>query len=184
MASIYRPFGVTLLAVLHVIQAVFFLLIGVLIVAIGGFVSRRVLVVPHLLAGILWFIGAVLIIIGLIYLVLAYGLWTGKDWARVISLILAGLGAVLSLLSLLRGGVVAIITLLLDVLIVYYLTRPNVKAFFEKSVTQPAPPVVQTGQVPQSTVPAVGSGKFCTNCGAPSAAGEKFCAHCGAGPLD
>lgn len=180
MSSVHRPFGVTFLAVLHAIQAVVVFLIGVVIVAIGGFVSRRLFGVPHLLSGILWVIGAVLIIIGLLYLVLAYGLWTGRGWAWLISLILAGLGVVGSLLSLLRGGVVAIITLLLDVLIIYYLTRPNVKVFFGKSVPQPGPPIVQTGQAPQSLAPAVGSGKFCSNCGAALAADEKFCAHCGA----
>ena len=179
MSSVKRPFGVTLLAVLHVIQAVVVFLIGVALVAVGEFVSRRLFGVPHLLREILWVIGGVLIIFGLLYLVLAYGLWTGKGWAWLISLILAGLGVLGSLLSLLRGGVVAIITLLLDVLIIYYLIRPNVKAFFGRSAPQPAPPIVQPRQAPQSPTSATGSGKFCSNCGAPVAANEKFCVHCG-----
>jgi len=182
LSSANRPLGVTLLAVLHVIQAVIFVLIGFVVVAVGGFISRRMLVVPHLLRGILWIIGAVLIIVGLLYLVLAYGLWSGKGWAWWISLILAGLGVILSILSLLRGGVVAVITLLLDLLIIYYLLKPNVKAFFGESGPQPITSIGQSGQPPQptqSTAPAIGSAKFCSTCGAPLTMDEKFCAHCG-----
>ena len=180
MSSVQRPFGVTLLAVLHVIQALVVFLVGVVVVAVGELVSRRLFGVPHLLRGILWVIGAVLIILRLLYLVLAYGLWTGKGWAWWISLLLAGLGVLGSLLSLLRGGLIAIITLLLDILIIYYLTRPNVKTFFGESTPKSAPSIVQTPQAPQPPTSPAGSGKFCSNCGAPLAVGEKFCAHCGA----
>jgi phage-related protein len=54
-------------------------------------------------------------------------------WAWILSLIFAVLGIIGSVISLARGGLGPIVTFVLDVVIIFYLTRPNVKAFFGES---------------------------------------------------
>jgi len=175
-----RPLGVTLLALLHVLQAILALTIGIVLATVGAYLMPFMGHMPRLARhpGLFAVIGGVAIIVGVLYLLLSYGLWTGKGWAWTISMVLAILGIILSLVGLIvRGGVGAVITLILDAVIIYYLTRVNVKAFFGKaqlpsfpSVSQPnPPPSTNTTEVP----------KFCANCGAPVTAGVKFCSYCG-----
>jgi hypothetical protein len=131
---------------------------------------------PNLLRGLLPVIGTILIIVALLDAVLAYGLWSGRGWAWILSLILAAVGILFSLISLVfRGGVGGLVTLIIDAVIVYYLTRPNVKAFFgEIPLPAPAPP--RPIQPPYSTGT---DSRYCPSCGAPATTGEKFCSHCG-----
>ena len=69
------------------------------------------------------------------YKKLLSNLWKTNDNAWRVSLILAGLGIMFSLIGLTtRGlGLEAVITLILDAVIVYYLTQINVKGFFGKA---------------------------------------------------
>ncbi len=130
-----RSYGVTILAILEVIGGLVLLGTG----ASLGVVGMMVGAVPY--AG--WFFGpiifvfvAILVILGLLSFVIAYGLWTGKGWAWAIALVLAVIGIIINLFSL-PGGIIGII---IDVIIIYYLTRPHVKAFFGKAPTPPPPP--------------------------------------------
>jgi predicted membrane protein len=77
---------------------------------------------------VLGIIGLVLLLIGLFSFVVAYGFWNGLGWAWTIGIILNILG-VLSNLASLPGGIFG---LLLNGLILYYLTRPHVKRYFGK----------------------------------------------------
>jgi lysylphosphatidylglycerol synthetase-like protein (DUF2156 family) len=169
-----RPLGITLLAVLHVLHAIFLFIGGVALIALGAFIGRGLFGLPRFLNGVVSLIGVVVVVIGLLYLGLAWGLWTGKGWAWVLSLVLAALGVIVSLLSLVRGHFGPIVVLILDAIILYYLFRPNVRAFFGEQ------------KIPSQTMPATGTTvqpttatRFCPNCGAPTQANEKFCLHCG-----
>ena len=97
-----RPLGVTILAILTVISAIGFL------------------------------ISVILIPLGIAFLVMAYGLWKGKGWAWTITLVLSFIGIALGLASIVSGSIVAILSVVINAIIIYYLYRPNVKAFFGK----------------------------------------------------
>jgi len=176
MTTISRPLGITLLAVLHILQAVLLLLGGIALMALGAFVARGVFGMPRFMHGVVSVIGVVLLILALLYLGLAWGLWTGKGWAWTLSLILAVLGIIISLLGLLRGRLGILIVLILDAVIVYYLFRPNVRTFFGEYKPRPLPTPTQA--VPTTQSPPSGGGS-CSNCGAPLVANDKFCSHCG-----
>ena len=121
-----RPTGVAILAILEAIVGVYYLVTGfgeffasaiIGSLARSGISSDLIPMIPRAL-------GTVLLIFGLVSLLLAWGLWTGKGWARTVALVFAILGIILSLISF------HIIGLVIDAIIVYYLTRPNVKKFF------------------------------------------------------
>jgi len=176
MSNVARPFGITLLAVLHVLEAVIFLLVGAALIALGAFMRRGFFGAPRFLHGIASLIGVIVMIIGLLYLGLAWGLWTAKGWAWIVSLVLAVLGVIVSLVSLVRGRIGTLVVLLLDAIILYYLLTPHVRTFFgESKPTQPSAPT----QAPQPVAQPTSGARFCSNCGAPVQPGENFCANCG-----
>jgi len=135
-----RPSGVTILAILEIISGLFELGAGALLLIaaglIGGLVPEEIPGFGGILAGILSAIGIVFIILGLFAFLITYGLWTGQGWAWTLSLIFSIIGIILGILSLPAG----IIGLIIDILILYYLTRPHVKAFFGRGPPLEAPP--------------------------------------------
>jgi hypothetical protein len=113
-----RPLGVTIIAILAVIGGIGSVLSGFAIIAI----------IP--LLGIIF--GGLLIIIGLAYFVVAYGLWKGLNWAWNITLIVSVIGIIVGLGSIVVGNIGALFHLIVNVIVIYYLYRPNVKAYFGK----------------------------------------------------
>lgn len=177
LSSVNRPLGVSILAVLHVLQALVLFVGGLALFAVG-LMPRILLRMPHLLTGRLSVLGGVLFVIALLELLLAYGLWIGKGWAWTFSFILAILGILFSVVFLiLRGGVGSVVTLILDLVIVYYLMQRNVKAFFNKGSPSPVQVVPHTVQEPKAAGTVA---KSCSNCGGPAKPDELYCSHCGA----
>jgi uncharacterized membrane protein HdeD (DUF308 family) len=108
----HRPFGVAIIAILTAIGGLIFLASGVVFLIVG--------------------IGFVLLALGIAFLVMAYGLWKGRGWAWTITLILSIIGIIVGLASLAVGNVGAIVNVIIHAVVIYYLYRPNVKAFFGK----------------------------------------------------
>jgi len=77
---------------------------------------------------VLGVVGGIMTVIGLVSFAVAYGYLNGLGWAWGLGLVVAVIGIVLGLPSL-PGSIISI---LLEVLIIYYLTRPHVKRFFGK----------------------------------------------------
>jgi uncharacterized membrane protein (DUF2068 family) len=122
-----RPFGVTIIAILIIIAGVISLLIGIGSVAIGPLIDLVFVVT-----------GAISLALGVAYLVMAYGLWKGKGWAWTISTIVLFIGIVIDIISLPRrsaGDIVSsIVSIAINAVILYYLFRPHVKAYFGKTM--------------------------------------------------
>jgi hypothetical protein len=113
-----RPLGVTIIAILAVLGGIGSLLSGFTILAI----------VPIL--GII--LGGILIIIGLAYFAVAYGLWKGLSWAWVITLIVSVISIIVGIGSIVVGNVGSLFHVIVNAIVIYYLYRPNVKAYFGK----------------------------------------------------
>lgn len=135
-----RPSGVTILVILEVIGGLFELGIGALMFSaaalLGDMMPEDVPGLGGVLTGLFSAIGIVLVIMGLIAFLIAYGLWTGQGWAWILCLIFSIIGIIIGILSL-PGGIIGLI---IDIIILYYITRPHVKAFFGKGPPPEAPP--------------------------------------------
>jgi uncharacterized membrane protein (DUF2068 family) len=107
-----RPLGVTLIAILTVIGGLIFLGSGLVLLIVG--------------------IGVLLLALGIAYLVMAYGLWKGRAWAWTITLILMVIGIIVAIASIVAGNGASIVSIIIHAVVIYYLYRPNVKAFFGK----------------------------------------------------
>ena len=169
-----RPLGVTILAVLNALSGIFTLLVGIgfaALMALGmlAFLKETIREIEHsmplaipagLIAGFLLIIIIILIVVGLVNLVIAWGLWTGKVWAWWLTVIFSGIGALAALANLgftvfrfarVLGhpGVMVgmgisvgsnLVSLAIDLLIIWYFFRPHVKAFFGMGPSVPTPP--------------------------------------------
>jgi hypothetical protein len=123
-----RPTGVTILAVLAGIGGVLGLLFGLLTVLLGGALGAAGAGPLGALAGAFGFI---LLILGVLYLVLAYGMWGLRPWAWTLGLGLAIVGIVFGVLWLLSGDIAtALVQLVINGVIAYYLWQPSIKATF------------------------------------------------------
>lgn len=145
-----RPLGVTIVAILTVIHAVILLATGVFTVVFApqiindlnqGIVSNMTITDQQEVSTNLGTVaaaastaavigGAVAIAIGIVWLVLAWGLFTAKGWAWIITVILAIISAIFSAIGVFGGAVWYLGTLIIDIVILYYMYRPNVKSYF------------------------------------------------------
>jgi uncharacterized membrane protein (DUF2068 family) len=66
---------------------------------------------------------------------MAYGLWKGKGWAWTITVILSFIGIALGVASIAVGNIGAVFHLIINIIVVYYLYRSCLKAFFGKPVS-------------------------------------------------
>jgi uncharacterized membrane protein (DUF2068 family) len=144
---VQRPVGISIIAVLAALAGILFFVGAAFFAALstaGDFLQSAIemygsTVIPDigsLLTAIALGIAGVLAIIGILYLVTAYGLWTGRGWARILAIILLILDIIGGLVTL-PGGVVLII---IAGLLLWYFFTPSVRAFFGAGSAPTAPP--------------------------------------------
>ena len=138
-----RPTGVTIIAVFDFIAAGFCVLAGLGMMLGGGFIASMMSQQSGAGAGLLGAIGAaagvfILVCAGIFALV-GWGLLKLKEWARIVTIVFAALGAlgaVLGLFAVLGHFAVigifwALCRLAINGLIIWYLLQPHVKAAFQ-----------------------------------------------------
>jgi ABC-type Fe3+ transport system permease subunit len=163
-----RPIGVTVIAILVVIVGIMSLFGGIPLVILGAFLSTSFTDVstgsPFVgsLFGVLSAgLGAVLLVVGVGYIIMSYGLLKGKGWAWTITIILTLIGIAINIISAITGGVSnmstinsmngdansftygivgSVIGIAISIAIIYYLYRPRVRLFFGKTSSKISAP--------------------------------------------
>src|SRR5215467_2712827 len=123
-----RPTGVTILAILAILAGIGGLIAGAGLLALSGLVAAAY---PGG-AAVAAVIGAFLLILGILELVYGIGMLGGKGWAWILAMIGSVLNIVFGIVSIATGSVASVFGLIIAILILYYLTRPHVKAYFGK----------------------------------------------------
>jgi hypothetical protein len=146
-----RPSGITLIAVLEGIVSFFMLLGGGALIVLGAFLgsggwdlipeeelAEALKEIPWastfasvpiiaITTAFLTGIGIVLLILAVLGFIMTWGLWSGKSWARTITMILNVISIVTGIFSL-PGSIISI---LISIALIYYLTRPHIKAYYQ-----------------------------------------------------
>lgn len=117
MADHQRPLLVTVIAVLYILCAIIFIAAGA--VAAVADVSVD-------LGGLGSAVGVGAVILGIIYLIIGMGFLRGWSIMWYLGIIFSIIGIIMGILMI-PAGIVAIIIYLI---VLWYLFRPNVKAFF------------------------------------------------------
>jgi hypothetical protein len=126
MSSKVRPTGVTILAILEIISGVIAIGIGIFFSALWGSMGMGMMM-DFGGSAVMGLISSIIVALGAISFLMAWGLLKGKPWAWTITLILTIISLIFDLPSM------NIIGLIIDIVILYYLFRPHVKAYFGKS---------------------------------------------------
>ena len=91
---------------------------------------------PSFFGGIATVIGGVLIAIGIVSFIVAYGLLKGMRWAWTVTVVLSIISIALNAISIVTGNIGGIVSIIISAIILYYLYRPHVKAYFGKAPTR------------------------------------------------
>lgn len=84
-------------------------------------------------------IGGILVAIAIVSFLVAYGLLKGRGWAWTLTVVLSIISIVLNAISMAAGNIASIISIIISGIILYYLYRPHVKAYFGKGVSPSSP---------------------------------------------
>jgi hypothetical protein len=173
--QIKRPIGVTIIAILTIISGIILTFGGISLLAFGAFFTSvpidvfiseqmqqqqqdqqelqsaaELQALAQFLGGVGVAIGAIVLAVGVGYLIVSYGLLKGKGWAWIITVILTIIAIAVQIVSgitasmfnasfiddtnsFVTGIIAQIVGIAINGVILYYLYRPNVKAFFGKS---------------------------------------------------
>jgi uncharacterized membrane protein len=170
--STHRPLGVTIIAILTIIGGILLIFGGVSLLSVGAIFtavtfedqqqqlqlqnsdSEELQPLTQFFGNFGLAVGAILLAVGIGYLVVSYGLLKGKGWAWTVTMILTIIAIVIQVASVISSGILTqsltndpaallsgiaaqIISIAINGVILYYLYRPNVKAYFGKS-SQPS----------------------------------------------
>lgn len=139
-----RPTGVTVIAILIIIGGILLLLAGIAGVVVGSLSISEIIGLGFVI------IGAIILAVGIGYLVVSYGLLKGKKWSWTITVILLFIGIAINVVSIIIFGYFTFDTdtstflttnsgsiagIIISVIILYYLYRPHVKSYFGKLST-------------------------------------------------
>ena len=119
------PTGITGIVILTIISGLILLIMSFFIFAV---------ILPSGSSGILGAIlgGGFLLVLGSASILVSIGLYKGKGWSWTFLLVLSGFGAAGYLLNIVNGNKISIAGLIINVIIIYYLYRPNVRKYFSK----------------------------------------------------
>ena len=169
-----RPIGVTIISILTIIGGVLLTFGGISLLAFGAFFTAvpidvllseemqqqqqqdlqnaaELQALARFLGGVGIAIGAIVLAVGIGYLIVSYGLLKGKGWAWTITVILTIIAIAVQIVSgitasmfnasfiedtntFVTGIIAQIVGIAINGVILYYLYRPNVKTFFGKSL--------------------------------------------------
>ena len=91
---------------------------------------------PSFIGGAAVAIGSVIIAIGIVSFIVAYGLLKGMRWAWVVTVVLSIISIALNAISIATGNIGGIVSIIISGIILYYLYRPHVKAYFGKAAAR------------------------------------------------
>jgi len=148
-----RPMGIMLIAVYHFIGAAMLLFLAITL-GVGGSVLGALAGagrnIP--LGGVGFLVGiagaACCFVFATIAALAGYGIWTLREWGRILSIVLAALGFLLSLPGLLFMGLhfgfflggFRLVRVAVNVVIIWYLVQPQIRSLFRRAA--PAYPQV------------------------------------------
>ena len=125
-----RPTGITILAILELIAGIIFATAAIAIGAIATMGGPSMF--GMMASAIGGFIAAILVMLAMFSFIISGALFSGKRWGRGIVIVFSIIDLVLSAVSIVGGNVFSIADIILNLIILYYMWRPHVIAYFNK----------------------------------------------------
>jgi len=132
-----RPLGVTLIAILHWLRGAVYLAVGFALLGIAHLSAHMIESVSadaffqRLISGLGKTLGFSVLLFALLYILMGFGLWKIKNWARVLTLIFAVIWLLSAMVRLVHFPTpFHLLRAAVDVAILVYLLLPDVKRAF------------------------------------------------------
>jgi uncharacterized membrane protein (DUF2068 family) len=132
-----QPLGIKLIAVLHWLRAAMYIAGGLAILGIAHLSGRMISAVANetplgrWTAGLGNVVGIGVLLFALVWLALGFGIWSTKNWARVVTLAMAGIWLLFGLVAVAHFLTpLRLLRIAVDAAIVVYLMLPGVKRAF------------------------------------------------------
>jgi len=141
--AVGRPMGATVISVIEAILGVLGLLLALAAIGLGGLAGGIIgssgveggAAAAGILAGLGFVFGLIALLIAVLYLAIAYGVWKGRSWAWMLGVVVSIVGLVFAVLGLTGGiSVSSIISLALPIVVLYYFMQPDVKRWLGRPV--------------------------------------------------
>jgi hypothetical protein len=190
-----RSVGITVLVILQIIAGVFNIVLSVLLAVVYAF-ALVLLGIPSV--GIFLVILAfIFLVLGVFSFVIAYGLWSGKRWAWVATVVLAIIGLVSSSVGLIFRNFFDFVSIILYAITLAYLMTRSVRFYFGRVTNSPAyyqsaysTPYqgISSPQNFQSPMPRYSQPNYglppgrigiCPNCSSTVDTTQRYCSRCG-----
>ena len=135
-----KPTGVVILAILSWVCAAFLLIPGLALLLGSSFIATMVgrqFGPIAAFAGVIG--GAIFLFMALVTAIIAWGLWTLQEWARILTIIFNGIFLALGILGMFAlafihpvGVIFRLVRLAINGVIIWYMMQPEVVAAFRK----------------------------------------------------
>jgi len=133
-----RPIGITVIAILMIIGGLILIFTGLTPLFMGPIISFDSDIATSQLGLLITIGGLVLVGLGIARLIVSWGLLKGKEWARVITLIISIIAIIVAIITLISSeDLIHIISVIIYGLIIYYMFTKKVRAFFGRVKTPP-----------------------------------------------
>ena len=123
MSEKKRPMTVKILVLIVAIGSIIPILVGLMMLTGGG--AYEGYFMQELLSQI---VPTYYVVVGVIGLVVAWGLWMGRGWAWILAVIIFIIGIIMDLITLPTG----IVGVVIDAIVLYLLLRPDTRRFCGK----------------------------------------------------
>ncbi|MDQ3888880.1 MAG: hypothetical protein M3251_06365 [Thermoproteota archaeon] len=153
--STSRPTGVIVIAILNIIGGIIMLIIGPPLAFAGTIIPFVVQSIPEqqqqsmtssdgdlsqvsssLVGASILALAWIMMAVGIFSFVVAYGLLKVRSSAWKLTVILSIISIAVNAISIARGNTIGIVNIIISGIILYYLYRPHVRAYFAKSLTE------------------------------------------------
>jgi uncharacterized membrane protein (DUF2068 family) len=134
-----RPTGVSIIAAFSWLMGAIWALAGLSVIGfthVGGRLLARLTdanVLQRLTSGLGAAVGAILLLTALVYVVVGFGLWNLKNWARILTLFFVGVALSIGLRGLIEYHHLGrVVRSAIDASILIYLMLPDVSRVFAR----------------------------------------------------
>jgi hypothetical protein len=197
-----RPIGITILVILQIVSGIFDFLIAALLMIVYAVAFSFFGMTLSGLGIFLIPLVVVFLVLGIFSFILAFGLWTGRHWAWVSTVILSIIGLALSIVGAILGNYLDIVLIVLYVVMLGYLSTSGVRMFFGRvrypgyyypppppapyappqiaaAPSQPTPPSYYQPPAYPNPPTSMARTMMCPNCFCPVSVAAAYCARCG-----
>lgn len=131
MSGTSRPLGITIISILSGLGGLSYLFFGVAALGFGGLATAGG--ASASVAAPTMAVGVVYLVLGLVTLFCAYGLWALKSWAWMVAVVVQLIGLATVVLAAVTGSGLNIVSAAISILIVGYLMSGGVKSAFGRA---------------------------------------------------